>query len=44
MISSKVTLRERIAQTAYWKLKLSSDKVTKHIKVCFITLDEDGKP
>lgn len=41
VISSKVTLRERIAQTGYWKLKLSQDKVTKHIKVFFITPDED---
>jgi type II restriction enzyme len=41
-ISSKVTLRERIAQTGYWKIKLSSDKVTEHIKVYFITPDEDG--
>jgi len=42
VLSSKVTLRERIAQTGYWKIKLASDKVTKHIKVYFITLDEDG--
>lgn len=41
VISSKVTLRERIAQTGYWKIKLSQDKVTKHIKVFFITPDED---
>ena len=41
-ISSKVTLRERIAQTGYWKLKLFQDKATKHIKVYFITPDEDG--
>jgi len=41
-ISSKVTLRERIAQTGYWKIKLSKDKVTKDIKVIFITPDEDG--
>ena len=27
-ISSKVTLRERIAQTGYWKIKLSKDEVT----------------
>ncbi|OQX53107.1 MAG: DNA modification methylase [Candidatus Omnitrophica bacterium 4484_213] len=40
-ISSKVTLRERIAQTGYWKLKLSQDRATKHIKVYFITPDED---
>lgn len=42
VISSKVTLRERIAQTGYWKLKLSTDCVTKNIKVFFITPDEDG--
>ncbi len=41
-ISSKVTLRERITQTGYWKIKLSRDEVTKHIKVFFITPDEDG--
>ena len=42
VISSKVTLRERIAQTGYWKLKFIQDEVTKHIKVYFITPDEDG--
>ena len=42
VLSSKVTLRERIAQSGYWKLKLLSQKLTKHIKVYFITLDEDG--
>lgn len=41
VISSKVTLRERIAQTGYWKLKLAADDVTKHIKVYFVTPDED---
>ena len=41
VISSKVTLRERIAQTGYWKIKLSDDDLTKHIKVFFITPDED---
>ncbi|MCD6413809.1 MAG: DNA modification methylase [Elusimicrobia bacterium] len=41
-ISSKVTLRERIAQTGYWKLKLLQDEATEHIKVYFITPDEDG--
>jgi len=41
-ISSKVTLRERIAQTGYWKIKLAADNVTRHIKVFFITPDEDG--
>ena len=33
VISSKVTLRERIAQTGYWKIKLSNDEITKHVKV-----------
>lgn len=42
VISSKVTLRERIAQTGYWKLKLLQDDATKHIQVYFITPDEDG--
>lgn len=42
VISSKVTLRERIAQTGYWKIKLLHDEVTKHIKVFFVTPDEDG--
>lgn len=41
VISSKVTLRERIAQTGYWKIKLSQDKVTRHVKVFFVTPDED---
>ena len=42
VISSKVTLRERIAQTGYWKIKLASSKATEHIKVFFVTPDEDG--
>jgi type II restriction enzyme len=42
VISSKSSLRERIAQTAYWKLKLDGDKATEHIKVYFLTPDEDG--
>ncbi len=42
VLASKVTLRERIAQTGYWKIKLASDKVTQHIKVYFVTPDEDG--
>jgi len=42
VLSVKVTLRERIAQTGYWKIKLASDKLTQHIKVYFITPDEDG--
>ncbi|MCW3996874.1 MAG: BsaWI family type II restriction enzyme [Candidatus Bathyarchaeota archaeon] len=42
VLSSKVTLRERIAQTGYWKIKLSKDPVTKSVKVYFVTPDEDG--
>ncbi len=42
VISSKVTLRERIAQTGYWKIKLQAQELTKHIKVYFITPDEDN--
>jgi type II restriction enzyme len=41
VISVKVTLRERIAQTGYWKIKLSKNKGTEHIKVFFVTPDED---
>lgn len=41
VISSKVTLRERIAQTGYWKFKLSQDEATRHIRVYFMTPDED---
>ena len=41
VLSVKVTLRERIAQTGYWKLKLMNSNITKDIKVFFITLDED---
>ena len=42
IVSSKTTLRERVAQTGYWFLKLKSSKVTENIKVFFVTLDEDG--
>ncbi|MGA8082515.1 MAG: BsaWI family type II restriction enzyme [Candidatus Nitrosopolaris sp.] len=42
VVSTKSTLRERISQTGYWKLKLLSAPVTKDIKVFFTTLDEDG--
>lgn len=42
VVSCKITLRERIAQTAYWKLKLLGDPVTQNIKVFFVTPDEDG--
>lgn len=42
VISSKTSLRERIAQTGYWKIKLSEDCATKHIRVFFFTTDKDN--
>ncbi|RLC34379.1 DNA modification methylase, partial [Candidatus Shapirobacteria bacterium] len=42
VLSGKVTLRERITQTGYWKMKLLSQDLTKHIRVYFVTPDEDG--
>lgn len=42
IISSKATLRERVAQTGYWNIKLKASPATANIKVFFITLDEDG--
>lgn len=42
IISCKITLRERVAQTAYWKLKLAGDPLTMHVKGYFVTADEDG--
>jgi len=42
VLSSKVTLRERITQTAYWNLKMKNYELTNHIKIYFITPDEDG--
>lgn len=42
IISCKVTLRERVAQAGYWKLRLLADEVTEHIKVLFATPDEDN--
>lgn len=46
IISCKNSLRERYAQTLYWKLKLALDPITKPIKMYFITLDKeaDKKP
>lgn len=35
-VSVKVTLRERIAQTGYWKLKLLKSPTTKDIKMYFV--------
>ena len=40
ILSCKVSLRERIAQTAYWKLKLLQSDVTRHIHVALATSDK----
>ena len=41
IISCKTSLRERIAQSCYWKLKLLSSDVTKGIKIYLATTDND---
>lgn len=41
IISCKTSLRERIAQACYWKLKLVSSNVTRNIKVFLATADND---
>ena len=41
IISCKASVRERFAQTLYWKLKLSTCDRTKNIKMYFITVDKE---
>lgn len=41
VLSSKTTLRERIAQSGYWNIKIKNYDLTKHIRMYFITPDED---
>ena len=41
IISSKISLRERIAHTGYWKLKILKSQKTERIKLYLITLDKD---
>lgn len=41
IMSCKTSLRERIAQACYWKLKLLSSDTTKHIKVFLASTDND---
>lgn len=41
IISCKTSLRERIAQACYWKLKLLSSEVTKDTHVILATTDND---
>ena len=42
IISSKTSLRERVAQTGYWKFKFCQDGNTRHIKIYLITPDADN--
>lgn len=41
IVSCKTSLRERIAQSCYWKLKLLSSDITKGIQVFLATTDND---
>jgi type II restriction enzyme len=41
IISCKTSLRERIAQACYWKLKLLASDITKNIRVFLATTDND---
>lgn len=41
IISCKTSLRERIAQACYWKLKLLSSDATKNVRVFLATADND---
>jgi len=41
IVSCKASLRERIAQACYWKLKLLDSNVTKNVKVFLATTDND---
>ena len=35
-------MRERIAQSGYWNIKIKNYGLTRHIKVFFVSPDEDG--
>jgi hypothetical protein len=41
IISCKTSLRERIAQACYWKLRLLSSDTTKNVRVFLATSDND---
>lgn len=43
ILSVKNSFRERYTETPYWKLKLSNQYITKHIKVFMITPDNDNE-
>ena len=42
IVSCKTSLRDRLKQTAYWKLKLLQNPFTSHVRVCLMTPDKDG--
>ena len=42
IVSCNATIRERMIKSIFWKFKLRSCPITRHIKEFFITLDEDG--
>ena len=42
ILSIKTSLRERIAQTAYWRMKLHAQSNTKNIKVFLLTPNSDN--
>ena len=42
VLSCKTSLRDRMKQTAYWKFKLLESAITRHIRICLVTLDKDG--
>lgn len=42
ILSCKASLRERVAQAAYWKLKLLANKTTEGIRVYLVSTDNDG--
>ena len=41
ILSSKISLRERITHTGYWKFKFLESQRTEHIRLYLITLDRD---
>ena len=43
ILSVKNSFRERYTETPYWKLKLSQNHITRHIKVFMITPDKDNE-
>lgn len=43
VLSSKASLRERIAQSGYWNIKIKNYPLTADIKVFFFSPDKDGE-